>query len=209
MLWIVSRENRQFPAPDLTTLQNWARAGNVRPEDQIWHPLKAAWLVAAETAEVVPFLVHPSTASAAVARSTALSARSRELIGPRAAAYLIDLLPALVISVVGVVPLVGQLIAGLLLGCYWLLRDITGASLGKLLLGLRVSRDDGTQSTVGARIGRNIPLTLGPFLVAIPLIGYIIGPPVALISLVVEVILLMTQGSRLGDKIARTAVMRR
>jgi uncharacterized RDD family membrane protein YckC len=126
--------------------------------------------------------------------------------GLRAAAYLIDVIPAIFIGLFGLIPLIGVMIVGCLLTPYWLLRDVTGASLGKMLLGLKVVSTDGGQATTSARILRNVPLVAGPVLMIIPLLGYVLGPPVAALVILVEVVLLLTQGDRLGDKLAGTTV---
>lgn len=76
----------------------------------------------------------------------------------RVAAYLLDVIPAIILGLVSLIPIVGLIFAGLLLGPYWLLRDIKAASLGKLLLGLRVTNLTGERASVGARILRNLPL---------------------------------------------------
>ena len=130
--------------------------------------------------------------------------------GERAGAYIIDVLPAFAVGLVfGWIPLVGAIIAGFFLGAYWLLRDVAGASLGKMLLGLRVARTDGSEATVGQRILRNLPLSIGPSLLIIPLLGYALGPFVSLAIFVVEIVLVLTQGERMGDKLASTVVVRR
>lgn len=127
----------------------------------------------------------------------------------RVMSYLIDLLPAMLLGLVGVIPIVGFVIAGMILGPYWLLRDSLGGSLGKVLLGLRVVSPDGSPSNAGARVVRNIPLALGPALFAIPLLGLVLAPPVILVALVVETISLLAHGERLGDRLAGTVVVRR
>src|SRR5580765_538090 len=99
--------------------------------------------------------------------------------GVRAVGYLIDVLPAIVIGLFGLIPVIGIIIAGFLLAPYWLLRDIAGASLGKLLLGTTVVRKDGQAASVGARIMRNLPLAIGPAFLIIPVLGYFLGPPIA------------------------------
>lgn len=129
--------------------------------------------------------------------------------GVRVAGYLIDVLPAIMIGLFGLIPYVGNIFAGLLLTPYWLLRDITGASLGKLLLGTTVVRKDGQPATVGARVLRNLPLAIGPAFLIIPLLGYLVGPPIAGLMVLIEGILVLTQGERLGDRMAGTAVMKK
>ena len=129
--------------------------------------------------------------------------------GLRIAGYLIDLLPALFVGLVGLIPIVGIILAGLVLAPYWLLRDVGGASLGKLVLGMRVTRKDGSPATIGARILRNLPLAVGPALLTIPFAGYVLGPSVATVTLLVEMLLLHVQGDRLGDRLAGTTVMKK
>jgi uncharacterized RDD family membrane protein YckC len=129
--------------------------------------------------------------------------------GIRAAGYLIDLIPACILALFGMIPLLGPIIAGLLLLPYWLFRDITGGSLAKMLLGLAVVKKDGSPATIGARILRNLPLAVGPGLLIIPLLGYVLAPVVAFLLVCTEVVMLVTQGNRLGDRLAGTTVVRR
>ena len=129
--------------------------------------------------------------------------------GLRVAGYLLDVLPAMVLGLFGMIPIIGPIIAGLLLAPYWLLRDITGASLGKLLLGMRVVRKDGRPASTGAKILRNVPLAIGIAFLIIPVLGYLLGPAVATIVVMTEGILILTQGERLGDRIAGTTVVRK
>jgi len=129
--------------------------------------------------------------------------------GIRAAGYLIDLIPACMLGLFGMIPLLGAIIAGLLLLPYWLLRDITGRSLAKMLLGLAVVNKDGSPATTGARILRNVPIAIGPGLLIIPLLGYVLAPIFAFLLISTEVVMLLTQRNRLGDRLAGTTVIRR
>lgn len=129
-------------------------------------------------------------------------------VGIRAAGYLIDVIPACILGLFGIIPIVGPIIAGLLLLPYWLLRDITGRSLGKMLLGLKVVNKDGSSAPVGARILRNITIAIGPGLLIIPFLGLLLGPIVAFLLILTEVVMLLTQGNRLGDRLAGTTVTR-
>ena len=129
--------------------------------------------------------------------------------GVRAVGYLIDVLPAIVIGLFALIPFIGIIIAGFLLAPYWLLRDIAGASLGKFLLGTAVVRKDGQTASVGARILRNLPLAIGPAFLIIPVLGYFLGPPIAGLIILIEGILILAQGERLGDRIAGTMVMKK
>ncbi len=127
----------------------------------------------------------------------------------RVAGYLIDVVPAVILGLVALIPVVGIIIAGLLLTPYWLLRDVGGASLGKVLLGMRIVMQDGQPASTGARVLRNLTLIPAPLCMIIPLIGYILVIPVASVVILVEGIMLLSQGSRLGDKLAGTVVVRK
>jgi uncharacterized RDD family membrane protein YckC len=130
--------------------------------------------------------------------------------GERAGAYILDVIPTVIVGFMfGWIPIAGAMITGFILTPYWLLRDIAGASIGKLLLGLRVVGKDGTEASAGKRVLRNLPLAIGPSLLVIPVAGYFIAPPVAFLVLLVEIILLLTQRERMGDKFAGTSVVRR
>lgn len=127
----------------------------------------------------------------------------------RVAGYFIDLIPAVVLGLVAMIPVIGLIFAGLLLGPYWLLRDIGGASLGKLALGMKVVSQDGQPASKGARVLRNLPLIAAPLCMLIPFLGYVLVVPVGAIVLLVEGIMLLSQGSRLGDKMAGTVVVKK
>jgi len=129
--------------------------------------------------------------------------------GIRVGAYLIDLVPALFMGLLGIIPFIGPILAGLLLTPYWLLRDVMGGSFGKVLLGLRVVGKDGRPATKGALVARNLPLIIGPAMMVIPLLGYVFGPGAAFVCILIEAISLLATGERLGDKIAGTVVVKR
>lgn len=202
--WIIQRGEQQYPVADVNMLRDWATQGQIAPSDQIWSPVKGEWSAAREVSELADLMVRPTAPISALTVPVAVSS-----VGIRVAAYLIDVIPALILGLIGIVPIIGQFFAGVFLGCYWLLRDVRGASLGKLMLGLMVVGRDGRPATTSARIRRNVPLCVGPFLLAIPILGYAIGGIVALIAFVVEVIMLLTQGQRMGDTMAGTAVVRK
>lgn len=126
----------------------------------------------------------------------------------RVAGYLIDVIPAVILGLVSLIPVVGLIFAGLLLGPYWLLRDVGGRSLGKLLLGMKIVQLNGQPASAGARVLRNLPLIAAPLCMLIPLLGYVLTVPVALVVILVEGIMLLSQGSRLGDKMAGTLVVK-
>ena len=80
--------------------------------------------------------------------------------------------------------------------------------MGKLALGLCVRNRDGSEATVVSRILRNLTIAFGPGLLIIPLLGYALAPPTAVLLIATEALMLVTQGERLGDKLAGTAVFR-
>jgi uncharacterized RDD family membrane protein YckC len=133
--------------------------------------------------------------------------------GLRLVGYLIDILPWIVlISVISMIPFVGWifaiLLAPILTVSYILLRDFQGASLGKHLLGMRVIGKDGREATTGARILRNLPLAIPAMFTIIPILGYILGGLVGFVVVLTEVITILSTGERVGDKIAKTMVVK-
>ncbi len=130
-------------------------------------------------------------------------------LGIRVCAYLIDCIPALFLGLFNLIPIAGAVICGLLATPYWLLRDVSGASLGKLLLGLKVVSKDGGNSTVGQRVLRNVTLAIGPALLIVPLLGIVLCAIVGGIIGLVEIIFFLTQRERLGDRFAKTAVVKK
>ena len=83
-------------------------------------------------------------------------------------------------------------------------------SIGKKILNLVVIKLDGEYTDMESSARRNIPLTIGSFISIIPLIGWFIGPIVAFIFGLVELILILTDdnGRRLGDRWAQTQVLK-
>lgn len=151
-----------------------------------------------------------SEQSAAIPQSA--SSTSSQVVadlGIRICAYLIDCIPAMFMGLFNLIPIAGAVIFGLLATPYWLLRDVTGASLGKLLLGLRVVSKDGSDSTVGQRVLRNLTLAIGPALLIIPFLGIILCAIIGGTIGLVEIIFFLTQRERLGDRFAKTTVVRK
>jgi uncharacterized RDD family membrane protein YckC len=211
--WIVQRDENRYSASDVAVLQQWATSGTIRPADQIWSPVRNAWAVATDTPEVANLLA-PAGGEAIVNRTPAFAVRpapgiDRASVGLRGAAYLIDILPAFLIALIALIPLVGHIVAGLLIGFYWLYRDAAKFSLGKMALGLQVVQMNGEPATPHALKRRNLPLAIGAFVGAIPLAGMILGPITGLIAFIVTVLLLLTEGYTLGDKWAGTTVVKR
>jgi uncharacterized RDD family membrane protein YckC len=127
----------------------------------------------------------------------------------RVAGYFVDLVPAVIFGLVALIPFIGLIFAGFLLTPYWLLRDITGASLGKLAVGMRVVGQNGQPAPKGALMLRNFPLIAAPLCMLIPFLNYFLVLPVGGIVVLVEGIMLLSQGSRLGDKMAGTVVVKK
>ena len=124
----------------------------------------------------------------------------------RACAYIIDALLTLILTPFILIPILGQILVGILLACYWLFRDAAGSSPGKLILGLQIANNSDDPNRVGPRLLRNLPLSIGPFLFCIPIIGFVIGVPVAIFMVLLEVGLLLITGKRLGDRLGDTSV---
>jgi uncharacterized RDD family membrane protein YckC len=128
----------------------------------------------------------------------------------RAGAFLIDVMPAIVAWYAIIwIPIVGGVVLGIVLLDYWLLRDITGASLGKMALGLRVVKKDGSSSDLKERILRNVTLAIGPALLIAPMLSPEIPVAAAGILALVEGVFLWVKDARLGDRLAGTTVVKK
>lgn len=133
-------------------------------------------------------------------------------LGQRVIAGVID--TALAIAV-GFIPVVGGLVAT----AYWLARDglevdfARHRSIGKKIMGLKPVRLDGRPMDLATSARRNWPFALGgvvQILMFIPLVGWLLMIPVALLALVIgiaEIALILTGGRRLGDRTADTQVV--
>jgi uncharacterized RDD family membrane protein YckC len=127
----------------------------------------------------------------------------------RIVAYLIDVIPMLLLALIHLLPIFGWIFYGLLHACYWLLRDINGASLGKVAMGSFVGSENGAPATTQQRVLRNVTLALPGIVGIIPLFGIFLEAGLALLIFGGEAILLLATGRRLGDRIAGTMVFRR
>jgi uncharacterized RDD family membrane protein YckC len=131
----------------------------------------------------------------------------------RLCAYLIDLIPVLAIGLVfGSKSRTGAWIAS----GYMLLRDVSGASSGKLVLGLQVVGRDGASATVAGRVLRNAVFGLQAAAYAnAPLAGMGFYGLALLAQLVpsglflVDCYYLVVKGERLSDRITGTKVVAR
>jgi uncharacterized RDD family membrane protein YckC len=124
---------------------------------------------------------------------------------------------AVIGAVVGLIPVIGGIIAA----GYWLVRDgldiefMDHRSIGKKVMKLRPVTLDGRPVDIQTSIKRNWMFALGgvvSLLLYIPIIGWLLMIPVALLALVigiVELVLVITdaKGRRFGDKLAATQVI--
>ena len=128
--------------------------------------------------------------------------------GVRFVGFLIDFIPAILLVVfLSFIPIIGPILGGLLLAPYWLLRDVFGRSLGKTLAGERIVGRDGNPAPASARVLRNLPFVIGPAIMVLPVIGYV-GIVINMVLVLGESIFLLSQGSRMGDKLAGTTVVK-
>ena len=118
----------------------------------------------------------------------------------------IDMLPVVALSVIHVIPIVGWLLFAGVASCYWLFRDLGGASIGKLVLGLTVTNRVRTESASWQRIIRNLPLSIPHWFGLLPLIGLPISIAMSIFVLLIEFLLLTATGIRFGDLFAGTRV---
>ncbi len=137
-----------------------------------------------------------------------MASQSRASFAQRAIAFVLDLLPLLVITPITVVPEVGERVYLLLATIWWMMRDVQGASLGKRILGMRVEDYNGSPVSPRQAALRNITFA-GPILLAlIPSIGLLLAPAVGALLCFGEVASFVFTGERVGDRLARTAVRR-
>lgn len=126
----------------------------------------------------------------------------------RALGYLIDGLPTILLMPLILIPFLGQIMIGVLLCIYWLLRDIKGASLGKVALGCRVvSFCVENENDQRGRIIRNIPIAVMPLVFAVPVLGFVLAIVVGPVIVTSEIITLLITGRRLGDMLAGTTIV--
>ncbi len=135
-------------------------------------------------------------------------------LGKRVVAAIID---GVLGVVIGLIPVIGGLIAA----AYWLLRDgldlefMDQRSVGKKLMKLRPVTLDGSPVDIMTSVKRNWMFALGgviSLLLYIPILGWLLMIPVALVALiigVIELVLVVTddKGRRFGDRMANTQVV--
>ncbi len=131
----------------------------------------------------------------------------------RAVAAIID---GLIAGLMALVPFVGFIAsAAYMLFKEALMYRITGEdiwknkSIGKKLMKLEVTYQEGDLVDLAVSAKRNLPLAIGSIIGIIPVLGWVIGPIVGLIVGIVEIILVLTDklGLRMGDRWANTRVV--
>ena len=133
---------------------------------------------------------------------------------PRILAFMID---GLISWLPVFIPFVGAIFGSLyLLFKDGLMYQITqkdewkNKSIGKKIMNLEIVTVDEQLIDLSISAKRNLPLTIGNFIAIIPVIGWVIGPTLALVLALVELIVFLTDedGRRLGDKWANTQVIK-
>jgi uncharacterized RDD family membrane protein YckC len=130
----------------------------------------------------------------------------------RMGAFLIDLVIIIFLSTLSsMLPFLG-VIPAIVVTLYQLLRDYSGASVGKRILRLKVVNRNGGPATSMQCILRNIIFvvpSIALFITAlgIPGVGFLIDGTVLLIFYIIEVIFLLATGTRVGDRLAGTTVV--
>ena len=107
-------------------------------------------------------------------------------------------------------PVIGELV-GLISLLYVLMRDMNGASIGKLLVGIRVTSSSGAETTIASRVIRNISLALPQLALIVPIPGVdiLLNAGVTTLVFLLEGTLLLATGRRIGDRVAGTAVLKK
>ncbi len=147
---------------------------------------------------------------AAAATQQAVTTAIPDVVGLRALGYIIDVVPVMIVgAAIGWIPIIGAMIFGVILLGYWLMRDYWGHSLGKIVLGLEVVKKDGSPADTKARVLRNVTIAVGPAMLILPVIGYVLGPVLSLICIVTEIIMLLVNKERIGDRLAGTTVVKK
>jgi hypothetical protein len=127
-------------------------------------------------------------------------------------AYFLDCLPMGIIGAIGVIPVVGNILGGLLGIFYMLFRDTfgsSGASIGKQVVGNAIVTSSGMVPTRKELVMRNVPLAIPYLFLMIPLVGPIVCLIVGIPVFLTEHIMALLTGLRVGDRIAGTRVVDR
>jgi len=135
-----------------------------------------------------------------------ISTEQGNMLVGRFVGLLIDSLIAAPLYWLAIIPVVGFVGAPALVA-YWLCRDafFGNQSIGKKVMGLQVVCDDGTRFSFGKSAMRNIAY-LPLIVLVIPLFGWLILPVNSLL-MIVEVVLVLVTGKRMGDFLGNTRVV--
>jgi uncharacterized RDD family membrane protein YckC len=130
------------------------------------------------------------------------------LLGPRIGALLIDALCAVPLVWMAVIPFIG-IIGAPLLCAYWVSRDafFGGQSIGKKALGLKVIKPDGSPFVWADSIKRNV-IYFGYLVLMIPWLGLFLNLFINVPLGIVELVMVLTGGQRIGDRQGGTFVVR-
>ncbi len=130
------------------------------------------------------------------------------LLGARFVAYFVDVVCAIPLLVLAAIPFIG--ILGAPLFCLYLVsRDsiFGGQSIGKRVMGLRVIKTDGSAFTWADSAKRNI-IYFVTLLLMVPWAGHVLHLAIGVPLAFVELILVLTGGLRIGDRMGNTYVVR-
>ena len=110
--WIIQRGEERYPVADIGMIRDWAQKGNLLATDQIWSPVKSAWVMARDMSELSDVMVLPATTAAPAPQP--ITPAAVNAIGIRVAAYLIDVVPAIILGlicgVIGLIPIIGWIV---------------------------------------------------------------------------------------------------
>lgn len=133
---------------------------------------------------------------------------------PRALAAIIDGLIGGILA--AVIPILG----GILGAAYILSKDALmfqatkndqwkNKSVGKYLFKIHVQSDQADPIDWVTSIKRNWPLAIGTVVAIIPILGWVLGPLVAFVFSIIELVLVLTDPNRrrLGDRVANSRVV--
>jgi uncharacterized RDD family membrane protein YckC len=130
------------------------------------------------------------------------------LLGPRLGALLLDGLCAMPLVFLAIIPFIG-IIGAPALCAYWVSRDafFGGQSIGKKALGLKVIKPDGSPFTWADSLKRNI-IYFALLVLMIPVYGLFFNGFLSGPLGIVELIMVLTGGQRIGDRMGNTYVVK-
>jgi uncharacterized RDD family membrane protein YckC len=136
-------------------------------------------------------------------------ARGDYSLGPRFGGIILDSAIAIPLVIMAIIPFIG-LIGAPLWCLYMISRDVlmgNGQSIGKKATGTRVVRADGQPITWVDSVRRNI-IYFAVLALVIPYFGIFLYSLIAAPLGIVEMILILTGGQRLGDRLSNTYVVK-